>query len=154
MRRSFLPLFLLPIFAVPSLSAQSASLVRDINTSASSQVGSDSQPSQLLAVGDKLFFVALAGDAGREVWVSDGTTYRTELLADRLFWFFGSENVELVVKILDGTAVNDHFWVFYGALSNVEYELTVTDTATGEVNVYTNPAGRFASVADTGAFEP
>jgi hypothetical protein len=57
-----------------------------------------------------------------------------------------------VVKVLDGTAVTGHFWVFYGALSNVEYELTVTDTATGEVNVYTNPRGRFASVGDTAAF--
>jgi hypothetical protein len=42
--------------------------------------------------------------------------------------------------------------VFYGALSNVQYSLTVTDTATGATRTYTNPAGQFASVADTGAF--
>ena len=42
--------------------------------------------------------------------------------------------------------------MFYGALSNVEYTITVTDTATGAKNVYKNPSGRFASVADTGAF--
>jgi ELWxxDGT repeat protein len=68
------------------------------------------------------------------------------------FWFFDAANVELVVKVLDGRPFNDHFWIFYGALSNVEYTLTVTDTQTGTVRTYTNPSGRFASVADTSAF--
>lgn len=27
------------------------------------------------------------------------------------FWFFTPDNLELVVKILDGTSVNGHFWV-------------------------------------------
>jgi ELWxxDGT repeat protein len=68
------------------------------------------------------------------------------------FWFFDAANLELIVKVLDGTGVNGHFWLFYGALSNVEYTLTVTDTATGTQRRYTNPSGRFASVADTLAF--
>jgi ELWxxDGT repeat protein len=68
------------------------------------------------------------------------------------FWFFDSANVEVVIKVLDGTPANGHFWVFYGALSNVEYRLTVTDTVTGAVKTYGNPRGRFASVGDTGAF--
>ena len=68
------------------------------------------------------------------------------------FWFFNAANVELVVKALDGRAVNGHFWIFFGALSNVEYTVTVTDSQTGAVRRYTNPSGRFASVADTLAF--
>jgi hypothetical protein len=68
------------------------------------------------------------------------------------FWFFSSNNVELVIKALDGRPVNAKFWVFYGALSNVEYTITVTDTATGAVKTYTNPSGQLASVADTSAF--
>lgn len=68
------------------------------------------------------------------------------------FWFFSPANVELVLKVLDGTPLNGHHWVFYGALSNVQYTITVTDTATGEVAVYENAAGHFASVGDTGAF--
>ena len=68
------------------------------------------------------------------------------------FWFFDPANVEVLLKVLDGRAVTGKFWVFYGALSNVEYTLTVTDSLTGEVKEYRNPSGRFASVADTGAF--
>jgi hypothetical protein len=68
------------------------------------------------------------------------------------FWFFNAANLELIVKVLDGTLSNGHFWLFYGALSNVEYTLTVTDTQTGTTRTYTNPSGRFASVADTLAF--
>ena len=68
------------------------------------------------------------------------------------FWFFQPSNIELVVKVLDGRAINGHFWVFYGALSNVGYTITVTDTATGESKTYTNPEGHLASLADTEAF--
>jgi ELWxxDGT repeat protein len=68
------------------------------------------------------------------------------------FWFFSPDAVELVLKVLDGRAVNGKFWVFYGALSNVAYTITIRDTATGNIRTYTNPAGQFASVADTGAF--
>ena len=68
------------------------------------------------------------------------------------FWFFDASNVEVVLKVLDGRPLNGKFWVFYGALSDVEYTITVTDTETGAVKTYTNPKGRLASVADTGAF--
>ncbi|MEM9409191.1 MAG: hypothetical protein AAGA81_24380, partial [Acidobacteriota bacterium] len=68
------------------------------------------------------------------------------------FWFFDSENIELVLKIIDGTALNGRFWVFYGALSNVAFEITVTDTETGAVKTYSNPSGTFASNGDTQAF--
>jgi ELWxxDGT repeat protein len=81
--------------------------------------------------------------AGMAVGITSDTGY---------FWFFDAANVEVVVKVLDATAGNGHFWVFYGALSNVEYELAVTDTVTGKVKTYKNPRGRFASVGDTAAF--
>jgi hypothetical protein len=68
------------------------------------------------------------------------------------FWFFNEANVELVVKVLDGRSINGDFWVFYGALSNVQYTLTVTDTVTGTVKTYTNRQNHLASLADTSAF--
>jgi len=67
------------------------------------------------------------------------------------FWFFRPSNVELAVKVLDGTAINGHFWVFYASLSNVEYTLRVTDRVTGLAATYTNPAGHFGSRGDTTA---
>jgi hypothetical protein len=70
------------------------------------------------------------------------------------FWFFSPTNVELVVKVLDARGVNGDFWVFYGALSNVQYRITVTDTLSGDVKVYSNQPGNFASVGDTSAFQP
>jgi hypothetical protein len=68
------------------------------------------------------------------------------------FWFFNPANVELVVKALDGTGVNGHLWVFYGALSDVEYTIAVTDTTTGLGASYHNPPGEICGEADTEAF--
>ena len=82
-----------------------------------------------------------------------GTGTAAPLTSDTgTFWFFDAANIELVVKLLDGRPVNNKFWLFYGALSNVEYTVTVTDTQTGTVRTYKNPSGRFASAADTSAF--
>ena len=68
------------------------------------------------------------------------------------FWFFDSANVELMIKILDGTSINGSRWVFYGSLSDVEFDLTVVDTETGQAKVYRNESGTFASVGDLEAF--
>ena len=91
--------------------------------------------------------------AWRDFQDRTGTGTAVPLTADTgTFWFFDAANVELVVKVLDGRPLNGRFWLFYGALSNVEYTLTVTDTETGAMRTYRNPSGRFASVADIGAF--
>jgi len=68
------------------------------------------------------------------------------------FWFFQPSNIELVIKVLDGRTVNGRFWVFCGALSDVGYTITITDTETGAQKTYTNPEGTLASRADTEAF--
>jgi ELWxxDGT repeat protein len=68
------------------------------------------------------------------------------------FWFFGSENIELIVKMLDGTSANGFHWLFYGALTDVEYEIEVTDTLTGERRTYHNPPGELCGEGDTAAF--
>lgn len=68
------------------------------------------------------------------------------------FWFFDPDNLELTIKILDGRTVNGHFWVFYGALSNVGYTITVEDQIGGVTRTFENPDGRLASLADTFAF--
>lgn len=68
------------------------------------------------------------------------------------FWFFTPSNLEVAVKVLDGRAENGKFWVFGGQLTDVEYTLEITDTATGAVWTHHNPAGTLASFADTTAF--
>lgn len=79
---------------------------------------------------------------------------RRPLTADTgAFWFFSDNNIELIVKVVDGRAVNGRYWVFAGALTDVEYTMTVVDTETGTVQTYVNPPGRLASYADTSAFE-
>ena len=68
------------------------------------------------------------------------------------FWFFNSSNIELAVKMLDGRALNGHFWLLYGGLSDVEYEITVTDTVTGEASTYRNEPGSICGQIDIEAF--
>jgi len=69
------------------------------------------------------------------------------------FWFFDPANVELVVKVLDGCAVNGNFWAFAGGLTNVNVLLQVTDTRTGATKPYSNALGSaFQPVQDSSAF--
>ena len=71
-----------------------------------------------------------------------------------MFWFFSSSNIELVVKTLDGRGVNGHYWVFFGALSDVEYWVTVRDTAGGGSRTYHNPPAENCGQSDVTAFVP
>ncbi|HZF13947.1 MAG TPA: NBR1-Ig-like domain-containing protein [Thermoanaerobaculia bacterium] len=87
---------------------------------------------------------------------NDGTTGAGQAVpgsdASGTFWFFSPTNTELVVKALDGRALNSKYWIFYGALSNVEYWVTVQDLATGASKRYHNRQGNLCGLADTGAF--
>ncbi len=69
-----------------------------------------------------------------------------------LFWFFNPANIELVVKVLDGREVNENHWVFFGALTDVEYWITVRDVVGGARRTYHNTQGRICGQNDTGAF--
>jgi hypothetical protein len=90
------------------------------------------------------FTVAGRTDPAVAVRMTDTTGY---------FWFFSPNNVELLVKVLDGTAVNDHFWVFIAGLTDVGTKITVVDSTTGKTKTYTGVAGvAFQPVQDTGAF--
>ena len=69
-----------------------------------------------------------------------------------LFTFFAPDNWELLVKVLDGCAVNDRYWVFAAATTDVEVRLQVTDTGSGTVREYSSPLGSTAAITDTGTF--
>ena len=84
-----------------------------------------------------------------------GTGVARELSEDAgYFWFFREANIELVVKMVDGRPSNGSFWLFWGALSNVEYRITVTDMLSGQVVEYLNPLRQLASGANTKVFTP
>jgi hypothetical protein len=70
------------------------------------------------------------------------------------FYFAGASNVEVVVKVLNGCAVNQHHWVFIAGLTNLNVTIFVQDTLTGQTEVYDNTLGRaFQPVLDTSSFE-
>lgn len=69
-----------------------------------------------------------------------------------LFYFFNENNIELIVKMIDGRSLNDFFWTFYGALSTVEYWITVRDTDSGEVATYHNPPDEICGLGDVRSF--
>ena len=69
-----------------------------------------------------------------------------------LLWFFSEDNIEMLVKVLDGCAFNDHFWVFFAATTDVAFDVTVRDALTGSGKRYSNPLGQPANaVTDTEA---
>jgi len=72
------------------------------------------------------------------------------------FWFFGSENLELTCKVIDGRAVNQKYWVFCGALTDVEWWVEARNNANPELpgKSYYNPPGQMASFADVSAISP
>ncbi|HEX2642997.1 MAG TPA: Calx-beta domain-containing protein [Thermoanaerobaculia bacterium] len=70
-----------------------------------------------------------------------------------LFYFFNAANIELLIKVLNACPLNERFWVFYAATTNVQLTITVTDTQTGVVKVYFNPLNQTAApVTDINAF--
>jgi hypothetical protein len=70
-----------------------------------------------------------------------------------LFWFFSSNNIEIIIKVVSGCGFNSRVWVFSGGLTNVAYTITVTDTVTGISKTYSNPQGTPSQpIQDTAAF--
>ena len=97
------------------------------------------------------FQVEIEWDAG------EGNTGRG--MAERLtaetgdFWFFDGANIEMVVKVLDGCALNGHYWVFATGLTDVGVTTTVQDLRTGAEKSWMSPRGTlFEPIADTSAF--
>lgn len=71
-----------------------------------------------------------------------------------LVWFFEAQNKEILVKVIDAcVSPFDAYWVFFAATTNVDFTVTVIDTATGLTKEYSNISGDAAApVQDTLTF--
>lgn len=71
-----------------------------------------------------------------------------------IVWFFTPASFELMIKIVDGCSLNNRYWVFLAALTNVEFHVTVYDTWTETTKLYDNTLGvSAAAITDTSAFQ-
>jgi hypothetical protein len=89
-----------------------------------------------------------------QVRVMRGTVYQQVIPVTSqtaFFSFFAPDNLEIFVKVLDGTALNGKYWVYFGSMTDQTYTVEVTDTVTGLVKSYPS-AGAFCGNADTSAF--
>ena len=70
------------------------------------------------------------------------------------FWFFLPDNFELLVKVVDGCGFNQRFWIYAAGLTDLDVDLLVTDTWTGDVQVFQNPLGApYTPVQEIGLFD-
>ena len=53
-----------------------------------------------------------------------------------ILWFFTPASFELMIKIVDGCSLNNRYWVFLAALTNVEFPVTVYATWTDTTKPY------------------
>ena len=58
-----------------------------------------------------------------------------------LYYFFSPENWELMVKVLDGCALNGHYWVFTAASTDVAYEVRIDRRNSDQELRIENPLG-------------
>jgi len=89
-------------------------------------------------------FDAHRGDA----FASPGTESTTGFL-----WFFSADNLEMLVKVIDGCKANGRYWLLASGATNVAYTLHVTDLVSGRDATFSNPLGtRSAAITDTATF--
>lgn len=113
-----------------------------------------SAPATCVASGDDLCLLGNRFQAS-VAWAAQGMTGTgaAAALSDETgtFAFFDPQAIDLVVKVIDGRALTGKFWFFYGALSDVAYTITLTDTVTGASKQYHNQQGNLCGLGDTNA---
>jgi hypothetical protein len=67
------------------------------------------------------------------------------------FWFFDPENKEIEVKVLDGRAINGHYWVFAAGLTDLPFTVRVVDQIRSFINPHLSPAIRDYTVGGSPA---
>ena len=118
---------------------------------ASAPAGNCEPDAETLCLQDSLFAV-------KAEWERDGEPVAARVVHagtndSGLFQFLGADNWEVLIKVLDGCAVNGHFWVFGASATDLGYSIRVSDTTTGEGREYGHERGSPAtSITDVNAF--
>lgn len=61
--------------------------------------------------------------------------------------------MELLIKVLDGCPINNHYWIFFESANDQEFTVMVTDLDTDKQAEYANLLNNRADeVTDTSAF--
>ena len=72
---------------------------------------------------------------------ADAVDYGLGSRESGLLYFFDRDNSEVLIKVLDACAVNNHRWVFVAPVTTLAFNLRVDETATGEYWEHKNPRG-------------
>lgn len=70
-----------------------------------------------------------------------------------LIWFFSQDNIELLVKVLNGCAINGHRWIYVAPATDVAFNIVVEAQLTGEEWVLRNPQGAQTVAGDIQALQ-
>ncbi len=130
----------------------SDSAIRTLLVGASAPSGSCRADAETLCLQDSRFEVKMDwlstdGESGHGRVVHAGTD------DSGMFRFFDPENWEVLIKVLDGCAINQRTWVLGASTTDLGYRIRVTDTITDESRSYMNEPGRPApAIVDTQAF--
>jgi hypothetical protein len=69
-----------------------------------------------------------------------------------LFWFFNADNWEVLVKAINGCGLNNRYWIFSAATTNVFYRVEVLDVRGAQKIYFNYPGPPAPAVTDTSAF--
>ncbi|MCY3927669.1 MAG: PKD domain-containing protein [Acidobacteria bacterium] len=125
--------------------SSSGSVTRTVLVEAAVRAGSCQADPETLCLQDSRFEVKLdwwsaAGQPGAGRVVQAGTNVAG------LFRFSDSEDWEVLIKVLDGCAINERIWVMGASTTGLGYRVRFTDTVTGESRSYAREPGGLAPV--------
>ena len=69
-----------------------------------------------------------------------------------LLWFFSRGNAEVLIKVLDGCALNGHYWVFVAPVTDVAFNLYVRKQRGPHLALLQPPGRSGGSPKDISAF--
>ena len=97
------------------------------------------------------FSVSVEWDNGAEISNGQGFTVNDDTT---VFSFGATDSYEVLVRIINACGNDGYYWVIVHGLSDLEYTVTVADTATGVAHEYEHPPGASSrAIQDPTAFD-